>query len=511
MFDHRNTAMTIIDLSPKESAALLDQVLSLAESRHLEFKRVSGKMVSKALETICAFANTEGGILVLGLADPKEHHGKERLFGVEENPEALDELLRHLPSKFLPTMNGVSMRRLSCTLHNGPCKGRSGHLMLVSVHRSSKVHSLVGGGTYERLDAGNAPMSADAVTELSYRRGVRSATSEPVAVPLQLLQTQAWQRFLQGRGPLTGLFEEQLMKIGLADLVDGMVQPKRAAVLLFADEPGSLLAAHDSRADVRIMVYDGKQVLAGSSPNFRKPPKTVRGPLIDQIDACVKLVMDELAEGIVHSGSGFVAVHAYPERVVKEAIVNAIIHRDYRLNRDIFVRIFDDRIEVESPGAFPGNITPANIAKAGSRARNPLLAVNLREFPVAPNIDAGEGVRMMFAEMAQATLYPPQYRLNTDAAVESVTVTLFNAKRPSHWDEVSDWVERHGSIANADVVRITGLDTLKASKLLALWRDQGVLVPLPGRAKRNMAYAKPGGTDVELGLLSGTEDNNEEG
>jgi ATP-dependent DNA helicase RecG len=49
--------------------------------------------------------------------------------------------------------------------------------------------------------------------------------------------------------------------------------------------------------------------------------------------------------------------------VVKEAIVNAIIHRDYRLNRDIFVRIFDDRIEVESPGVFPGNITPANIAR----------------------------------------------------------------------------------------------------------------------------------------------------
>ena len=52
------------------------------------------------------------------------------------------------------------------------------------------------------------------------------------------------------------------------------------------------------------------------------------------------------------------------------------------------MRIFDDRIEVESPGVLPGNITPANIAKAGSKARNPLIASNLREFPVAPNIDA---------------------------------------------------------------------------------------------------------------------------
>lgn len=502
--------MTIIDLPPNESAVLLEQVLSRNESRHMEFKRVSGKMVNKALETLCAFANTEGGILVLGLADPKEHQGKERLFGVEENPEAVDELRRAMTSRFQPGIPGITLRRLPCALHNGPAKGQPGHLLLVSVPKSTQVHSVVNGGTFARMDAGNGTMNAEAVIELSYRRGVRSATSEPVPVPLKLLQTQAWQRFLQGRGPLSGTFEEQLMKIGLADLVDGGVQPKRAAVLLFADEPGSLLAAHDSRADVRIMVYDGKQVLAGSSPNFLKSPKTVRGPLIDQIDACVKWVMDVLAEGVVHSGSGFVALHAYPERVVKEAIVNAIIHRDYRLNRDIFVRIFDDRIEVESPGVFPGNITPVNIAKAGSRARNPLLASNLREFPEAPNIDAGEGVRMMFAEMAQATLYPPQYRQNTDAAVESVTVTLFNAKRPSHWDEVSDWVDRHGSIANADVVRITGLDTLKASKLLTLWRDQGVLVPLPGRAKRNMAYTKPGGADVELGLLAGAADNNEE-
>jgi ATP-dependent DNA helicase RecG len=509
-FEQSNPAMTILDLSPSESAVLLEQVLSRPESRHLEFKRVSRKMVNKALETLCAFANTEGGVLVLGLADLKEHQGKERLFGIEENPEAVDELLRLLPSKFHPPLTGVSMRRLNCTLHNGPCKGKPGNLMLVTVLRGTKVHSLVGAGTYERLDAGNAPMTADAVTELSYRRGVRSATAEPVAVPMPLLQTQAWQRFLQGRAALTGSFEEQLLKIGLADWVGGSVQPKRAAVLLFADDPGSLLAAHDSRADVRVMVYDGKHMLAGSSPNFRKPPKTIRGPLIDQIDACVKWVMDALAEGVVHSGSGFVPLHAYPERVVKEAIVNAIIHRDYRLNRDIFVRIFDDRIEVESPGVFPGNITPANIAKAGSRARNPLLAANLREFPVAPNIDAGEGVRMMFAEMAQATLYPPQYRQNTDTAVESVTVTLFNAKRPSHWDEVSDWVDRHGTIANADVVRITGLDTLKASKWLALWREQGVLVPLPGRAKRNMAYTKPGAADIELGLLSGAQDINEE-
>lgn len=500
--------MHIVDLPPATANALLGQLLPLGETRRLEFKRVSGKMVGKALETVCAFGNTEGGLLVLGVADLKDFQGVHRVFGVEENPEAVDELQRKLLTEFLPSVEGLRLQRLACTLHNGPARGGQGHVLVLQVPRSARVHSVVNGGTYIRLDAGNRIMSASEVTELSYRRGERSATSEAVAIPLARLQTYAWQRFAAGRGPLTGSFADQLLRIGLADEVGGAAQPRRAAVLLFAEEPGSLLAAFDTRADVRVMVYDGKQVASGATPNLRKPAKTVRGPLIDQIDVAVKIVLDELANGLTLSSSGFKTTHAYPERVVKEAIVNAIVHRDYRLNRDIFVRIFDDRLEVESPGLLPGNITPANIARAGSRARNPLIASNLREFPTPPNIDAGEGVRMMFAEMAQAELYPPQYRQGTESEVETVTVTLFNAARPSTWDVVSDWLDRHGTIANADLVRIAGIDTLKASKQLVAWRDQGLLMAVPGRAKRNMAYRKPDGADGEPSLLSALGDNN---
>lgn len=499
--------MDVTDLPP----SLVGTLLPRGESRRLEFKRVSGKMVGKALETVCAFANTQGGTLVLGMADLKDHQGPARLFGVEENPEAVDELQRKLLTEFQPAIDGLQLQRIACTLHNGPAKGLTGSVLLLQVPRSPRVHSIVNGGTYTRLDAGNRMLSAGEVTALSYQRGERSASSEPVAVPLARLQTGAWQRFAAHRGPLTGTFGDQLLRIGLADEVDGSVMPRRAAVLLFADEPGSLLAAFDSRADIRVMVYDGKQALAGATPNLRKPAKTVRGPLVDQIDAAVRLVLDALAQGLTLSSSGFRTLHAYPARVVKEAIVNAVIHRDYRLNRDIFVRIFDDRIEVESPGMLPGTITPATIARAGSQARNPLIAVNLREFPDPPNIDAGEGVPMMFAEMAQAELYPPQYRQNTGAAVESVTVTLFNLKRPSAWDEVSDWIDREGAIANADVVRIAGVDTLKASKMLTGWREQGLLVALPGRAKRNMAYTKPSAADGPISLLSHLEDNNDDG
>ncbi len=74
--------MTPSDLSAEESLTLLNILIPRAESRHLEYKRVSGKMVGKALETLCAFANTDGGMLVLGVVDLKDYQGQARLFGI---------------------------------------------------------------------------------------------------------------------------------------------------------------------------------------------------------------------------------------------------------------------------------------------------------------------------------------------------------------------------------------------------------------------------------------------
>jgi len=503
----------MIDLTPAQAASRIALLLASPESRTLEFKRISAKH-GRLIETVCAFANSDGGVLALGVGDGKDlkpgDKAENRLFGVEENAESFDDFHRHVMQRFAPPIEKLHWLRLPCTLRNG----QPGHVVMLRVEKSEQVHSVVGNGTWTRMNASNRQLEASEIADLAYQRGVRSAASETVPVPLALLETDTWRSFVTARGLRTGSFAEQLQRIGLAashPVGEGVaeVRPTRAAVLLFAEEPGSLLAAHGTRADIRLMVYEGKTVVPGATPNLRKKPRTVRGPLIEQIDEAVKLVLDELTKGITLASSGFKARHVYPDRVVKEAIVNAVIHRDYRLNRDIFIKIFDDRIEVESPGTFPGSITPDNVGRASSKARNPLIAQNLREFPLAPNIDAGEGVKMMFAEMAAAKLYPPQYRQNLETAVETVTVTLLNLERPSAWDEVSDWIDREGFIQNAKLCEIAKVDTLRASRMLVAWREQGLLVPLPDRAKRNMAYTKPAKTGMEQGsLLSGLEDNN---
>lgn len=497
----------MIDLPAHQAAARLAALLQAPESKTLDFKRLGAGKVAKMLETVCAFANTEGGLLAVGIADAKELKAgaspQQRVWGLQENLEAFDELQRKCRTHFNPPIQTLSFYRLPCTLRDG----NAGYVALLRVTRSERVHSVVDGGTWTRGVASNRQLSAGEIADLAYQRGERSAESEPVAVPLELLETATWRGFVARRSLRAGTLAEQLLRIGLAETVrgpeDAVVQPRRAAVLLFAEEPGSLLAAFGTRADIRLMVYAGKEVGSGATPNLRKPPKSIRGPLIEQIDAAVRAVLDELAQGLTLASSGFKTRHMYPERVVKEAIVNAVIHRDYRLNRDIVIRIFDDRIVVESPGTLPGTITPANIERARSKARNQLIAMNLREFAVPPNIDDGEGVRMMFGEMAAAHMYPPLYRQTIETAVEGVTLTLLNEDRPAVWMEVSDWMDRNGPIANADVCRIAGVDTLKASKMLKGWVDRGLLEPLPGRGRSNAAYRKPVQGEAQPSLLQG--------
>jgi ATP-dependent DNA helicase RecG len=228
--------------------------------------------------------------------------------------------------------------------------------------------------------------------------------------------------------------------------------------------------------------------------------------LIEQVHA---YLLDELAQGLTLAPSGFRTVHRYPERVIKEAVTNAIIHRDYRLNRDIQIRIFDNRIEVLSPGLFPGRITAATVYRMGSFARNPLVASNLLVFPDPPNVDAGEGVKMMVRLMRAGNLYPPQYRELRDEAQEAIMVTLLNEERLPIWEQVSVWMDQNGPISNKDLCRIAELDTLKASKQLKNWVEQGLLVSDPERGKRNMVYRKPSFDNeaAASGLLSGRLDN----
>lgn len=499
------------DLTGPTAERLAELIVGRRESGTFETKRVSGKMVGKALETVCAFANTEGGILVLGVEDFDKAKGRARLIGIAENSEAVDELRRKLATQFHPPIDGIDITTVAVTLVNG----QPGQIVMLRVPQSAKVHSIVDDGTWMRLPSSNREMSAAQITELSFRRGITTAESEAVDIPLSLLETEHWAAYCAARGLAIGDMASRLMRIGLGkqvgDGVGARVWPTKAAVLLFADFPSDLLAAHGCRAAVRVFHHVGNAIEHGPNPNLRKAPKTIPGPVVALINSTLDYVKNEIGGGFRMAASGFETAHVYPVRVIKEAITNAVLHRDYRYPRDVLIRIFDNRIEVDSPGEFPANITPASIATARSAPRNPLLVGGAREFPSPPNVDAGEGVPMMFATMRAQGLYPPQYMLNRDSAIPSVTVTLLNERRPAVWEQVSDWVDRHGYIANRDLRRIAEVETLTATRVLRGWVDHGLLVMDETRGKRGTVYRKPAPQpDGDWSLFSTAAENKPE-
>lgn len=359
--------------------------------------------------------------------------------------------------------------------------------MVIDIKKSNTVHSY-NNATYVRSGSQSRQIGAQEIHRLCLRRGVESVVSQPVDVPVELLETEWWEKYAKERD-LTRSHADALKHLGLLLKDGGTWQPTIAAVLLFAEEPNGLLGR---KCSIRIFHYRGHEIEYGSDPNLVRKPVTVSGPVLKQIRDAVDFVNRELDSGVQRTEKGFELRQEYPLKVVQEAITNAVLHRDYHVSADIHVRIFTNRIEIESPGLFPGAITPENIGVIGSKPRNPQLTDHIREFPNPPNLDAGEGVRMMRMTMASMGLYPPVFEEHTEKNKETVLVRISNEAKLSEWELVQDYLVQHDAIGNKELRTILNLSEggkYKASRFLKGWVESGLLkIQKPEQGTRNRKY-----------------------
>jgi ATP-dependent DNA helicase RecG len=310
------------DSTPSQGAGspfndkLVDSVLFFPESITFETKRVGENR--KKIETIIAFANTEGGFLVLGIEDAEKATGRERVYGIQENPESVDELHRLLLQRIIPPITDPApplFSEVGCTLRNGS----RGSIVLVKVEKSTSVHSVVDGGTFVRLQKSNRQISASEITKLAMQRGTTSAVNGVVSAPFDLLNTSYWREYVNQRR-LTRPLPEAMRHLGLArEDPNGILRPTRAAVLLFAEEPSGLL---DSKCTARLFHYRGESVEHRADTNLVRPPKTITGPIIVQVRDALTAVLDEHAGEVQVGPLGFEITQRYPVRAIREALTN---------------------------------------------------------------------------------------------------------------------------------------------------------------------------------------------
>ena len=475
-------------MSAVEEQEAINTILSIpAEDRTIEFKRLGDKInITKIIESIVAMANTDGGLVILGIDDPQKTKlkGLDRVFGIEENIEKYDEIGRNIHRISPPISLLFPPSVLACSNNR--------KIAVIRVPKAINNFHSIDNHVFIRLEKGNKLLTPHETVKLSYAKGFLQADKELVDIDLNLLNTEYYEKWRKERRIENGDIAEILYHSGLAAKNEkGQIKPVRAAVLLFALYPHNLM---DSKCTIRVFHYEGTiEQIKKETLNLIGTPKTIDGPIMKQIKDTHEYVLTLLRSGMRIPSSGFITTYRIPERAIKEAITNAVIHRDYFIKRDIEVRIFEDRVEVESPGLFPSNITVFNIGFVRAEGyRNDLLVKHLREFPDPPNLDRNEGVRAIRAEMDKNNLYPPVF-FSYPYYQDSVNVVLFNMIKASEWDKVSFYLTNKEKYVSNELVReiIGNPDTSKVSRLLKRWVNQGLLMKIDTGAKKTVKYRLP--------------------
>ena len=472
---------------------LIKSILAVpAETQTIEFKRLrSERIVSRIIETIVAMTNTDGGVIVLGVNDPEviDTKGFDRIFGIEENLENFDSVGREI-QRIIPPLASIWPPDKILVKEVGKT------VALVFIPKATESFRSINNHVYIRLEKSNKLLTPQEVIKFSYAKGFEKADKELIEVDFNLLNSSEFKQWKDNRKIEDADIRVVLEKTGLARKNnEGRLLPTRAAILLFAEFPNDLM---ETKCAVRVFQYTGTIETIGETPNLIGTPKNINGPVAKQIQGAHEYVLTLLRSGI-KIPSGFTTQYQIPERAIKEAITNAIIHRDYYIKRDVEIKIFEDRVEIENPGLFPYNITRANIGLVRADGyRNDLLVKHLREFPSPPNLDQSEGVKAMRSEMKAQNLYPPIFWTYPNLQ-DAVRVILLNEQIVTEWEKVSFYLEKNKYITNEEARNITGVvQRDKMAKILKNWTKHGLLIQIipPSGYVRGTKYRLPGVEEI---------------
>jgi len=258
-------------------------------------------------------------------------------------------------------------------------------------------------------------------------------------------------------------------------------RPTVAGLLLFSEEPQATLAKH---CGIKIYRYKTKDA-EGFRDVLAFVPITVEGCLYAQIKEAVRVTI-ETAESIPKMGDAGLEKIQYPNETLHEIITNAVIHRDYSIADDVHIRIFDNRIEVQSPGRLPAHVTVKNILKERF-ARNGSIVRILNKFPDPPNQDVGEGLNTAFEKMNQLGLRDPTIT-ERDA---DVLVSIRHEALASPEETILKYLETHATIRNKEARAITHIgQDHKIKAIFGAMEENGMLERVPGTRTASTAYRK---------------------
>jgi len=405
-----------------------------------------------------AFANADGGEFIIGIKDKKEE---------------IDPILRWQGIEDIESFNFVfqNLNELSPTVPHSFefLKDEKGKYALrITIEKSESVHKTANNTIYVRKSAQSLPLKDPAqIQALSYAKGESSYEDTIVnsAVAEDIFESNEVKQFLEEYSPHSDAIDFTVNQ----NLVDRRTyDPRTAGILLFSDNPIPLLP---KRCGIKINRYETSEEVPERI--HLKQQFTVEGCLNEQLKQASQIIT-EIMESVQIMGSNGLEKVKYPPETIWEILVNAVIHRDYSISDDIQVLIFNNRIEIKSPGKLPGYVTIDNILDARF-SRNSKIVRILNKYKNPANKDMGEGLNTAFQRMEEFKLKAP--KIIEDGNYIKVIIAHTSLATPE--ERIMEFLSINEKIKNRQAREITGVKSENVMKRHFYdLRDKGLIEPV---------------------------------
>lgn len=430
---------------------------ALQEGHFLDRKsfQISAASLSKHLS---AFANADGGEIYIGIEDDGTWNGTSTIEDFNGHIGAVEPLFPYgaeCDYEFLQHADDGTF-----VLH-------------ITIQKSRSTKVATNGKVYRRRGAQSLPADA---ADIDREKGITTVETERINYsPEEIENSVATLGFMLGvlpeAEPGPWLRKQRV-------IIDDL--PTVAGTILYNDEP----QVHLPKSGVKLYRYTTSDD-EGSRENLAFQPVSIEGPAYDVISETVRRTVEEVeAIPVLEAEKGLSAV-SYPAETLHEIITNAVLHRDYGVNDDVHVRIFDNRIEIDSPGRLPSGITPENILDQRF-SRNPMIVRLINKFPDPPNKDVGEGLNTAFSAMRQLNLTDPEI-VNME---DKVRVVVRHEPLASAEDRIVKHLESNGTINNKEARNLLRRPEADRSirRIFEKMTEAGVIERVPGTTRGGSRY-----------------------
>ncbi|RKU09244.1 transcriptional regulator [Candidatus Poribacteria bacterium] len=392
------------------SLTQLIEKVHLGEDATIEFKRDMPRR-SNLADEIAAFANAKGGVILIGVDDDSEIVGLDRA-----ELDKVEKTVVEICQDSIEPMVLIFTEKLRIDNKN---------LLKIEVPRSLFVHKTAK-GYFIRQGSTKREMSPEQLARLFQTRSqARTISFDEQFVPntnQETLKEPLYRRFIT-EGVAEDEIEDLLLKRRLLVKEGQEICASVAGILMCYDTPDDYLY----NSYIQAVLYRGTE----KDANYQIDAADICGPLDQQIIEAMKFATRYNAVA-AKKDIGRIDMPQYSMRAIFEAIVNAVVHRDYsKSGSKIRLFMFDDRLELYSPGALANTVTVDNL-RYSQATRNELLARLLSEITLDDNMRKqvvrrhflerrGEGVGIILNESEELSGKPPIYEIFD----EELRLTIF--------------------------------------------------------------------------------------